>query len=293
MTGTSGHEGSLVAGTRWSVHEAVGHGATSVVCRASGPDGSGVAIKFASDPRFHNRLRREASLLAFLDHPNILRFHELVEFDHGPGMVVGLCPGGSLADALAGDRRLSASAVARLGHTAAAALAHLHSEGVVHHDISPANVLLDADGSPVLCDLGSASAPWVTPPLTVEGTRRFAAPEVRAGDAGTAPADVFSLAAVCLAALADDDAGSPELRSILESGTDPDPAARPSAAGMCRALSQVVAAERDSTVEFGPRPRTAPPPELSSSHDDRVPLLGGVALAIVVVIVALYLLMAA
>lgn len=294
MTGRYRRDGSLPTAERWSVQEALGHGATAVVCRATGKDGSSVAIKFASEPRFHARLRREASVLAFLDHPHILRFHELVEFDHGPGMVVGLLEHGSLADVLAEGRRLGAGAVVRLGRETADALAHLHSLGVVHHDVSPGNVLLSADDAPVLCDLGSASAPWLPPPPSIEGTHRFAAPEICAGEPGTAAADVFSLAAVCLAVLDQDDhhGGLGELRRALGSALAPDPAGRPSAADLARALAQVATAQQDATVEYGPRPRPAPSPEATPADGVRVPVLGGVALALVVAIVALYLLMA-
>jgi hypothetical protein len=87
------------------------------------------------------RFRTEAEAVARLDHPHIIRIHEVGEQDGLPYLVLEYCPGGSLEKRLTGTPPPPAEA-ARLVGTLAAAVAHAHERGIVHRDLKPANVLL-------------------------------------------------------------------------------------------------------------------------------------------------------
>jgi serine/threonine protein kinase len=144
------------------------------------------------------RLRREAELLAGIDHPHVVRIHGLEEGTDGPILVLEYVGGGSLARPPGGGRRPPARA-ARLVEAAARAVDALHRQGVVHHDLKPSNVLLTEAGVPKLTDFGLAGSarggPDGRPP---GGTSGYIAPERRADPAGGAgPAgDIYSLGVI-------------------------------------------------------------------------------------------------
>jgi hypothetical protein len=143
--------------------------------------------------------RSEAALLSALSHPNLIGLREFVAIDFAVVLVLELAAGGSLADLLRRRDRLTSAEVAATLSPIAAALAHAHDEGVLHGDISAANVLFTEAGQPKLTDLGVARL------LGSEGqpigTPAYVDPVVAAGGAAGAASDVFSLAAVALHAL--------------------------------------------------------------------------------------------
>jgi serine/threonine protein kinase len=143
--------------------------------------------------------RSEAALLSALSHPNLIGLHEFVAIDFAVVLVLELAAGGSLADLLRRRDRLTPPEVAATLSPIAAALAHAHDEGVLHGDLSAANVLFTGAGQPKLTDLGVARL------LGSEGqpigTPAYVDPVVAAGGAAGAASDVFSLAAVALHAL--------------------------------------------------------------------------------------------
>lgn len=156
--------------------------------------------------------------------------------------------------------------VASLGSLLADVLAHVHGRGLVHRDVTPANVLLDRHRCPRLADFGLArrlDSAGDTAPGGLVGTAAYLAPEqVRGGDVGAA-ADVWSLGLVlleavtgrreyggglveCAVARLHRDPRVPPavpapLAEVLVEMTAPHPAWRPSAAGASRALARVLA----------------------------------------------------
>jgi hypothetical protein len=147
--------------------------------------------------------RFEAGLLTALEHPSLILLREYLAIESEVVLVLELAEGGSLSDLLARRGRLAPSEVVATISPVAAAVAHAHEQGVLHGDISAANVLFTAAGQPKLADLGVARL--IGAESAAVGTPAYADPVVAAGGAPGAASDVFALAAVALHALS----GSP------------------------------------------------------------------------------------
>jgi beta-lactam-binding protein with PASTA domain/tRNA A-37 threonylcarbamoyl transferase component Bud32 len=159
-----------------------------------------VAVKvlhpgLADDRAFLRRFREEAQVIATLEHPNIQRVYDWGEDGGSPYLVSELLEGGSLRALLDGGHLLTQSQVVALGLSAARALQHARSRGVVHGDIKPANLLFDHEGRLCVADFGLAralaAATWVEP-----AAGRYAAPEQALGLSVDSRADVYALALV-------------------------------------------------------------------------------------------------
>lgn len=153
----------------------------------------------ADDPR----VEREVSLLASLDHPSLVGVYDVGQVHGRAFVVMALFEGGSLADRLRhgplalGETILAVSSVAD-------ALAHVHRAGVLHRDVTPRNILFDADGRAHLSDFGVAfvaDSPRITDTGIVVGSAPYLAPEQVRGDEVGPPADVYSLALAMIEAL--------------------------------------------------------------------------------------------
>ena len=143
--------------------------------------------------------RTEAALLGVLQHPSLIRLHRYVQTPAAVVLVMELAEGGSLAQLLRRRDRLSPAEVSAALSPVAAALACAHSEGVMHGDVSAANILFSATGQPKLADLGVAR--MLVGHTSTErslGTPAYVDPVVAAGGAAGTASDVFSLAAVAL-----------------------------------------------------------------------------------------------
>ncbi|PWW24783.1 serine/threonine protein kinase [Geodermatophilus normandii] len=150
------------------------------------------------------RQAREAALLGALDHPHLVRLHEVVHQPRrgGPArvaLVLDLLEGGSLAALLARRRRLRPGEVVTALAPVAAALACAHEQGVVHGDLSPGNVVFTAEGRPVLTDLGVARV--LGEDAAGEVTPAYVDPAVARGGAPGPASDVFGVAAAAFHAL--------------------------------------------------------------------------------------------
>ena len=142
-----------------------------------------VAVKFLRKsflrrPSVVARFIDEAAVLARLKHPGIIRLHGLGRTPQGGLFIVmDLMSGGDLA------RRIAASSVAfadaaRWTAEAADAVQHAHEQGVIHCDLKPSNLLLDADEHVIVTDFGLArDESTATEATVIAGTPAFMAPE--------------------------------------------------------------------------------------------------------------------
>jgi eukaryotic-like serine/threonine-protein kinase len=156
-----------------------------------------------ADPSFIERFREEARLVARLKHPHILSVYALGEDQGRFYLVMDYIPGGSLKDLLAEDGPLPFARALEVLMQIASALDYAHGQNLVHRDVKPGNILLDAQGNAYLTDFGfakslAAADSSTTMSLTggILGTPAYMAPEAWDGQGWTSAADVYSLACV-------------------------------------------------------------------------------------------------
>jgi tetratricopeptide (TPR) repeat protein/TolB-like protein len=148
------------------------------------------------------RFRREAETASRLEHPNIVPIYQVGETADGfPFYTMKLATEGSLLQArnsLLGDPRRCAGLMVKV----ARAVHFAHQNGVLHRDLKPGNILLDAHGEPLVSDFGlarcEAVSSYLTRSLASFGTPGYMAPEQADGPAAhlTRAADVYSLGAI-------------------------------------------------------------------------------------------------
>jgi serine/threonine protein kinase/WD40 repeat protein len=146
------------------------------------------------------RFRTEAEAVARLQHPNIVQIHEVGEHQGLPFFSLEFCAGGSLAKQLNGTP-LPARKAAALVESLARSIQAAHGQQIIHRDLSPANVLLAADGMPKITDFGLAKmldGAAQTQSGAVMGTPSYMAPEQAAGKGNAIgpTADVYALGAI-------------------------------------------------------------------------------------------------
>src|SRR5262249_37408316 len=144
-----------------------------------------------ASPVTRERFRRESELLARCDrHPGIVKVHALGETSEGLlYIIMDLVEGASL-DRLLEQERLSPRRTAEIYRDVARALGHAHALGIVHRDVKPTNVLLDAQGTPKLTDFGLATTcdlETLTRTKTFVETFLYCAPEQVVGNGTVRP----------------------------------------------------------------------------------------------------------
>jgi serine/threonine-protein kinase len=191
---------------RYRLLEQLGRGGMGVVWRARDERlGRDVALKVlhswvADDPDLRERFDREASALARLEHPNVVRLYDVLEDEGRTVLVLELVEGDGL-HALAAGRRLGWDEVRRYCAPVAAGLAHAHARGVVHRDLTPSNVLVERNtGRVVVTDFGLARLVRSSTSLPVSGvlagTPEYWAPEQAAGEPTGPATDLYALGCI-------------------------------------------------------------------------------------------------
>ena len=171
--------------------------------------GRRVALKvlpaaWGAAPELRARLEREAAVLGRISHPNVVRVLAVgtVEARLGGGCYIALEWLPHALDKLLRAQYPEPLAPARargIARDVAGGLEAVHREGLVHRDVKPSNVLLRADGQPVLSDFGLARVAAgdglerLTPSHLVVGTADYLAPEVTTGLPADARSDVYAL----------------------------------------------------------------------------------------------------
>ena len=147
------------------------------------------------------RFRLEAEAAARLEHPGIVPIHEVGERDGSCYFSMKFVEGGQLDEVVRREPmpiRQAAELIAKVART----VHYAHEHGILHRDIKPGNILLDAKGEPHLTDFGLArlveSESSVTHTLDVLGTPSYMAPEQAVGNNAqvTGATDVYGLGAV-------------------------------------------------------------------------------------------------
>lgn len=190
----------------------LGRGGMGIVYRAEqrGP-GRVVALKSLppgalDDDPGAARLRFEASVVARLQHPNIVALYDVGVDDGRPFFLMQLVEGTTLARLLA-DGPMPPRRAASLLAPICRAIGYAHEHAVLHRDLKPANILIDAGGRPLVADFGLAkilgadagSDPGLTSSGAILGTPSYMAPEQagRRGGGRVGPsADIYGLGAI-------------------------------------------------------------------------------------------------
>ncbi|MFE3500654.1 serine/threonine-protein kinase [Kitasatospora sp. NPDC059160] len=200
-----------VLGGRYTLVEKVGGGGMGSVWRAEdGVLARPVAVKILRADLFEDgtglqRFRREAQLVAAVDHPGIVGVHDYGESGgdgddaHCAYIVMDLIEGRPLDRVLEDDGPMSAERALRLLADALDALHAAHRRGIVHRDLKPSNLMVREDGGVVITDFGIARAvasTKLTAPYAVIGTAAYMSPEQASGETTGPASDLYSIGVV-------------------------------------------------------------------------------------------------
>jgi eukaryotic-like serine/threonine-protein kinase len=286
-----------------------------VVLARHDPTGTLVAIKYLrrnllADAEFAELFRAEATVLASLDDPNVVRLYDYVESPAGAAIVMELIGGVTLREILTFQGKTTAEAALVILHGSLLGLAAAHRRGVVHRDYKPENVLVNGDGISKLTDFGIAARAGDHP--VPAGTLLYAAPEQMAGATASPASDVYAATATfyeCLTGRPPFHGGADELvrqhqsapvplepvpaslRPLVAAGMSKDPRGRPTdAATFVTELSAVASGaygrdwpERgrshlgEAALLLAALWPSGPPPAVQGTAVHQVPLAKGTA----------------
>eukprot|EP00281_Chroomonas_sp_CCMP1168_P035973 CAMPEP_0206243266 /NCGR_PEP_ID=MMETSP0047_2-20121206/17518_1 /ASSEMBLY_ACC=CAM_ASM_000192 /TAXON_ID=195065 /ORGANISM="Chroomonas mesostigmatica_cf, Strain CCMP1168" /LENGTH=437 /DNA_ID=CAMNT_0053668379 /DNA_START=39 /DNA_END=1349 /DNA_ORIENTATION=+ len=148
--------------------------------------------------------RKEASILAMLNHPHVLKMHGAVVEDDNVCIVTELVPGGSLFELIYSKPQLRPEAVIVIGQGVCKGMTYLHSVGIIHRDLKPGNLLMGAVQGPMgaelivkVADFGLARVQDTARTMTGGiGTSQYTAPEVLRSERYDSKADIFSFGVI-------------------------------------------------------------------------------------------------
>ena len=158
-------------------------------------------VELQADSTARTRFRREAELLASLNHPNIAAIHDIIEQDEGARyLVLEYVPGETLAQRIA-HKPLKFEEALSIGQQIAEAISAAHEKGIVHRDLKPGNIKITPEGNVKVLDFGLAKASVdegrsgetaVTQPGRVIGTPAYMSPEQACGKSTDKRSDIWS-----------------------------------------------------------------------------------------------------
>lgn len=196
-------------GDRYEIVRKLGAGAFGEVYEAKDTSlGRQVAVKrirldaFAEGPELEEvkqRFLQEAQVAAKLRHPGIVTIHDIGAKGSSSYMVMELVGGQTLQALLREKGRLGLDDTLRVVSQAASALDFAHANGVIHRDVKPANLMVEASGHLKVMDFGIAKASSsgnITRTGAIMGTPNYMAPEQARGTPVDGRADLFSLGCV-------------------------------------------------------------------------------------------------
>ncbi len=191
---------------KYQLHEELGRGGFATVYRATHETlGTEVAVKvlnpsLAGDEQARARFIQEAQTASTLEHPHIVRIDDLDQDGEQVFLAMEYLSGGDLKSWLAAQEGdVPRAQLLNVLRQVAAALDYAHSQGVLHRDVKPTNILMDPDGNARLTDFGLvrvANTPRLTRVGAVVGTASYTSPEQAEGKELDGRADQYSLAVV-------------------------------------------------------------------------------------------------
>ena len=259
--------GQLLA-NRYEIKRVLGAGGMGMVYKATDMElGETVAIKtlrpemMDMDPAALDRFRSEIRLARKISHRNVVRTHDIGESGGLYFITMEYVEGSTLKDLIIARGRLPAPAVIAIGKQLCRALEVAHEAGVIHRDIKPQNMVVEADGVLKVMDFGIARlqsrSEGHTQAGMVVGTPEYMSPEQLRGDELDARADLYSAGVVLYESLTGklphiaDTPGALIGKVLSESPAPP----RASVAEVSPALSAVIMQTLSKNREE--RPRTA------------------------------------
>lgn len=198
---------------RYEIRERIGKGGMAAVYKAWDTNlERWVAVKvlhtyLSDDKDFKQRFEREAKLIASLNHPNIVQVYDFDTIERDGEtvyyMVMTYVEGQTLRQLMESRRergeRLSLAEVGTVMRGVCSGLAYAHKRGMVHRDVTPGNILFNAEGQPVLADFGIArlvEGARITRSGTTSGTPIYMSPEQSTGSESDHRADIYSLGVI-------------------------------------------------------------------------------------------------
>ncbi|WBW73236.1 serine/threonine protein kinase Ppk1 [Schizosaccharomyces osmophilus] len=194
-------------------------------------------IRVIKGGRLLRKVIREATILREVDdHPNIVKYIDLIKTKHHMGIVLDYVSGGELFDYILASRRLEDETACKLFAQLISGVGYLHSKGVVHRDLKLENILLDSKKNIIIADFGFATTfgrfgsqknqvSIAKPDLfrTSCGSPCYAAPELvncKSGSYAGTQADIWSCGVILYAMLAgylpfDDDPHNPNGENVV------------------------------------------------------------------------------
>ncbi|MHB2017365.1 MAG: serine/threonine-protein kinase [Candidatus Xenobia bacterium] len=170
----------------YRVLDRLGSGGMAVVYKVESTAGDVMAMKLPlpnviDDPEFKERFERELRIARMLHHPNLVRVMDVSGPGEYPFMVMEWVHGRPLSSYISPSRPLDVTNTLSVGLQVLAALEHAHSQGVVHRDIKPGNIMITTGGQVKVMDFGVAAVKEATRRLTgteeMLGTPLYMAPE--------------------------------------------------------------------------------------------------------------------
>jgi serine/threonine-protein kinase len=184
---------------KYELEQFLGGGMSHVYRATDTLIGRNVAVKIltaqgCADPETKARFLAEARMAGNIQHDNIIRIYDYGEDDGRPYMVMEFLVGQNLNEALQNGSAGDFEQKLRIAAQIARALEYVHSKGIIHRDIKPDNIHLDADGKAKLMDFGIAKTSGLS--LTKAGfslgTPYYMSPEQVLGQDVGVPADIYS-----------------------------------------------------------------------------------------------------
>jgi beta-lactam-binding protein with PASTA domain len=192
--------GTIVDGRYRIINRLGSGGMADVYCAEDLQLGRKIALKllyrrFAEDAEFVERFRREASSAAGLQHPNVVSVYDRGEWDGTSYIAMEYVAGRTLKQVIQQEAPLDPARAGELTIQVLRATRFAHKRGVIHRDLKPHNVMVDADGRAKVTDFGiaKAGASEMTQTGSIMGTAQYLSPEQAQGLPVSAQSDLYSI----------------------------------------------------------------------------------------------------